>query len=129
MLLDAHNHLHDARLSPWRAEIMEELRGLGIRGAVVNGTRESDWAEVAALAREAPWVMPSFGLHPWHVNARGPEWRESLAAQVFALLAAALARLVSIGGSKGTICPRRWNVSGGSWTSQREKTCPRRFIA
>lgn len=77
-LLDAHNHLHDARLLPWRAEMLAELPTLGVRGAVVNGTREDDWAAVAALAAETPWVTPSFGLHPWHVNARSPEWRERL---------------------------------------------------
>jgi TatD DNase family protein len=82
MLLDAHNHLHDARLDPWRAEIMDALRAIGVAGAVVNGTREGDWESVAALAGNLSWVMPSFGLHPWHVNARTPEWREALAAQV-----------------------------------------------
>ena len=77
-LFDAHNHLHDARLLPWRAEILAELPALGVRGAVVNGTREDDWAAVAALAADTPWVLPSFGLHPWHVNARTPAWRENL---------------------------------------------------
>jgi TatD DNase family protein len=77
-LFDAHNHLHDARLLPWRAEILAGLPSLGVRGAVVNGTREDDWAGVASLAAETPWVIPSFGLHPWHVNARSAAWRESL---------------------------------------------------
>jgi TatD DNase family protein len=77
-LLDAHNHLHDARLLPWRAEILAGLPTLGIRGAVVNGTREDDWDAVASLAAATPWVIPSFGLHPWHVNARTPAWREKL---------------------------------------------------
>ncbi len=84
MLLDAHNHLHDAGLDAWRPEIMQELRRIEIGGAVVNGTREGDWAGVAALARELPWVVPSFGLHPWHVNARTPDWREALVARVSA---------------------------------------------
>ncbi len=73
-LLDAHNHLHDARLLPWRADFLAELPVLGVRGAVVNGTREDDWAAVAALAKSVPWVLPSFGLHPWHVNARSESW-------------------------------------------------------
>jgi TatD DNase family protein len=76
--LDAHNHLHDSRLLPWRADFLSMLPALGIRRAVVNGTREHDWAEVAALAKVTPWVLPSFGLHPWHVNARTPAWRDSL---------------------------------------------------
>jgi len=77
-LFDAHNHLHDARLLPWRAEILAELPALGVRGAVVNGTREDDWAGVTALAATTPWVIPSFGLHPWYVNERTPAWRENL---------------------------------------------------
>jgi TatD DNase family protein len=77
-LFDAHNHLHDARLLPWRAEMLAALPAIGVRGAVVNGTREDDWAEVAALAAATPCVMPSFGLHPWYVNARTPSWRENL---------------------------------------------------
>jgi TatD DNase family protein len=77
-LLDAHNHLHDARLARWRPGILSELHALGICRAVVNGTREDDWAEVASLATAIPWVMPSFGLHPWYVNDRTPGWRENL---------------------------------------------------
>lgn len=78
-LVDAHNHLHDPRLDPWRAEFLAELPALGVRAAVVNGTREDDWPRVAALAAAQPWVIPSFGLHPWHVNARGADWLEKLA--------------------------------------------------
>ena len=77
-LFDAHNHLHDARLLPWRAEMIAELPSLGVRAAIVNGTREDDWADIASLAAATPWVLPSFGLHPWYVNARGPAWREAL---------------------------------------------------
>jgi len=77
-LLDAHNHLHDSRLLRWRSEIIGELPRLDIGRAVVNGTREDDWAQVASLAAEHRWVIPSFGLHPWHVNNRSPAWRENL---------------------------------------------------
>ncbi|MEO6787940.1 MAG: TatD family hydrolase [Chthoniobacteraceae bacterium] len=77
-LFDAHNHLHDARLLPWRSEFLTELPALGVRRAVVNGTREADWPGVAALATQTPWVLPSFGLHPWYVNERSPAWSEAL---------------------------------------------------
>jgi TatD DNase family protein len=77
-LFDAHNHLHDERLAPHRAEILAALAPLNIGGAVVNGTREADWEAVAALARELPWVTPSYGLHPWHAPQRGPRWLEEL---------------------------------------------------
>ena len=83
-MIDAHNHLHDARLVPHRAEIFDALKRLGVTRAVVNGTREDDWPADAALAREHSFVIPSFGLHPWHVAARSPDWlarlRENLDA-------------------------------------------------
>ena len=83
-MIDAHNHLHDPRLAPHLPAILPELARLGITRAVVNGTREDDWPAVAALAREHPWIVPSFGLHPWHVATRSPDWlarlRENLDA-------------------------------------------------
>ncbi len=83
-MIDAHNHLHDARLVPHRPAIFAELARIGVARAVVNGTREDDWPAVAALAREHAWIVPSFGLHPWHVATRSPGWiarlREALDA-------------------------------------------------
>ncbi len=73
-MIDAHNHLHDARLAPHRPAILAALARLGITRAVVNGTREADWAAVSALAEEHAWVLPSFGLHPWHVRERSVDW-------------------------------------------------------
>jgi TatD DNase family protein len=78
MFYDAHNHLQDTRLDPWRAEIMMDLAKSGLAGAVVNGTQESDWQAVADLAQKYSWVHPSFGLHPWFVKKRGPQWYERL---------------------------------------------------
>ena len=89
-MIDAHNHLHDARLIPHRAEIFTALARLGITRAVVNGTREDDWPAVATLARQHPFVLPSFGLHPWHVATRSPDWlarlREKLGANPAAVI-------------------------------------------
>jgi TatD DNase family protein len=81
-MIDAHNHLHDARLEPWRAELLAELPKLGVQRAVVNGTREADWPAVAALAKEQAWVRPSFGLHPWYVKDRSEEWLAKLREQL-----------------------------------------------
>ena len=81
-LLDAHNHLHDARLAPHRMEICVELARLGVTRAVMNGTQESDWAAVADLAREKDWNVPSFGLHPWYVGEHTAGWLEALRAQL-----------------------------------------------
>jgi TatD DNase family protein len=78
MLYDAHNHLHDARLAPHLPAIFDALRPLDLRGAVVNGTREADWDGVAALAAQHSWIIPSFGLHPWQVRTRSPQWLATL---------------------------------------------------
>jgi TatD DNase family protein len=62
-----------------RGDVVQSLTTTGLHCAIVNGTRESDWPAVAALAEKIPWVRPSFGLHPWNVPTRSPEWRETLA--------------------------------------------------
>jgi TatD DNase family protein len=81
-MFDAHNHLQDPRLDPWREAFLRELPRHGVRRAVVNGTRESDWDAVAALARTESWVQPSFGLHPWYVRVRSAHWLEALTSQL-----------------------------------------------
>jgi TatD DNase family protein len=81
-LYDAHNHLQDAWLAPHRAQVFADLARLPLRGAVVNGTAENDWADVAALARAHAFIRPSFGLHPWNVGNATPRWRDTLRRQL-----------------------------------------------
>lgn len=81
-LYDAHNHCHDAWLAPHRGRVFADLASVGVGRAVVNGTCETDWPDVTALAREFPLVLPSYGLHPWDVGNRTPEWQEKLVAAV-----------------------------------------------
>lgn len=76
---DAHNHLQDERFAGRQAELVATARTAGVARMVVNGSCETDWPEVAALAGEFPnFVVPSFGYHPWYVNERTPRWRETL---------------------------------------------------
>jgi TatD DNase family protein len=77
-LFDAHNHLQDAWLTPHRPRVFADLASVGVRQVVVNGTCESDWPDVAALARESPLVLPSYGLHPWDAGNRSPNWQQNL---------------------------------------------------
>ncbi len=70
---DAHNHLQDERLSNAN-DLMAACRAEGVARMVVNGACEADWPAVAALAREFPEVLPSFGYHPWYLHERTPEW-------------------------------------------------------
>lgn len=77
-LYDAHNHLQDAWLQPHRATVFADLAALPLGRAVVNGTEEADWSEVASLAREHAFILPSYGLHPWNLGNASPAWREAL---------------------------------------------------
>jgi TatD DNase family protein len=81
-LYDAHNHLQDAWLTPHRACVFADLASVGIRAAVVNGTCETDWPEVAALCSQPSslnlQLLPSYGLHPWDVGNRTPDWQKKL---------------------------------------------------
>ena len=77
---DVHNHLHDARLADILDDAIAHLTAIGIKGAIANGTSELDWPAVAALAAQTPWVLPSFGLHPWRVPERSSRWKETLTA-------------------------------------------------
>ena len=81
-LYDAHNHLQDAWLAPHRAQVWRDLAAVPLCGAVVNGTCEGDWGDVAQLAREHAFVVPSFGLHPWNVGNASPGWRDALRRQL-----------------------------------------------
>ena len=82
MLYDAHNHLQDAWLTPHRAQVFVDLASIPLARAVVNGTCETDWPEVATLAREHKFVVPSYGLHPWNVGNATPGWRDALLRQL-----------------------------------------------
>ena len=81
-LYDAHCHYQDDWFAPHRARVFADLASAGIRRAVVNGTCETDWPVVAALANEYPLVLPSYGLHPWDAGNRSPDWQKKLLAHI-----------------------------------------------
>ena len=62
-LYDAHNHLQDERLKPYRQRIMVDVAKERIVQMIVNGSSEADWSEVVEMAAY-PQVVPSFGYHP-----------------------------------------------------------------
>ncbi|MCF7784667.1 MAG: TatD family hydrolase [Prosthecobacter sp.] len=78
MLYDAHNHLQDERLDPWREQIIPMLPQTGLAEMIVNGSSEEDWPAVAELAREHAFIRPAFGLHPWYVKERSSQWSDTL---------------------------------------------------
>jgi TatD DNase family protein len=78
IFFDAHNHLQDAALRPYRNEIVTACARLPVTRMVVNGTTEADWPGVASLAGRLPFVLPSFGLHPWYLRSRPDHWTDRL---------------------------------------------------
>jgi TatD DNase family protein len=77
-LVDAHNHLQDERLRPHLAGVLAWYRDHDPVCAAVNGACESDWEDVAQLAETSPFVLPSFGYHPWYISEASGDWREHL---------------------------------------------------
>lgn len=57
---------------------MAACRQTGVVRMVVNGTSPADWPRVLALAQTFPAVLPSFGCHPWHLQALPPDWLDCL---------------------------------------------------
>lgn len=107
-LYDAHNHVQDERLAPNRSQVLEEAIGAGVAGMVVNGAAEDDWPLVLELARANPMIIPSFGYHPWYVQERSPQWRETL-----------LDLLEAIPAGVGEIGLDRW-MKDYDWSAQQE---------
>ena len=77
-LVDAHDHLQDARFAGKQDELVAAAVRTGVVRLVVNGTGEADWQDVADLARRHPQVIPSFGCHPWYLGRRTADWRGRL---------------------------------------------------
>ena len=57
-LYDAHCHYQDARLSSWFADHGEMVEELGIRKAVVNGTKPEDWKDVPKWRQTMDTLFP-----------------------------------------------------------------------
>lgn len=101
-LYDAHQHFHFDPLTPHRAAIVADLQTVGLKQAVVNGTNETEWPVVAALAGEFDWILPSYGIHPWDCGNRSPGWLAGLRARLSAEPLAAV----------GEIGLDRWIIDG-----------------
>ncbi|NBD38942.1 MAG: TatD family deoxyribonuclease [Verrucomicrobia bacterium] len=77
MIVDAHVHLHDARL---RALFAEEPEAVAADVSLLNGTSPRDWAAVAAM-KPPPGrrFYRAFGVHPWKANGElEDDWEDHL---------------------------------------------------
>jgi TatD DNase family protein len=80
--IDAHNHLQDARFID-RETIIRTSRESGIKKCVVNATCENDWSKIEELVAAHPdFIIPAFGIHPWHAHTASPGWQERLSAML-----------------------------------------------
>ncbi|KAF0891449.1 hypothetical protein E2562_009871 [Oryza meyeriana var. granulata] len=77
-LFDAHCHLQDPRVLAVAPSLVRAATAAGVARFAVNGTSEKDWHLVKQMAEEYPSVVPCFGLHPWWVPERSPDWMDSL---------------------------------------------------
>ncbi|XP_044967415.1 uncharacterized metal-dependent hydrolase BUsg_343 isoform X1 [Hordeum vulgare subsp. vulgare] len=77
-LFDAHCHLQDPRIAAAAPSLIRAATASGVARFAVNGTSEKDWHLVKQMAHEHPAVVPCFGLHPWWVPERSPDWMDSL---------------------------------------------------
>ncbi|MHB8996318.1 MAG: TatD family hydrolase [Armatimonadota bacterium] len=74
MLIDAHNHLQEEVLVPYVEGLIDRARAAGVGEMWCNGTAEDDWQDVLDLATAHSDILPFFGLHPWFVKDRSPDW-------------------------------------------------------
>ncbi|KAM0925652.1 hypothetical protein ACQ4PT_004046 [Festuca glaucescens] len=75
---DAHCHLQDPRIAAVAPTLIRAAAVSGVARFAVNGTSEKDWHLVKQMGQEHPAVVPCFGLHPWWVPERSPDWMDSL---------------------------------------------------
>ena len=92
-LYDAHAHLQDTELVPHYLRVFSDLATVGVKRVVTNGSSEADWPGVADLAAAHPFVLPSFGLHPWDAGNRSPAWQENFLAHLDAHPGAAIGEI------------------------------------
>ena len=81
---DAHCHLQDTRLRGAISDILGACRGNHIQRWIVNSTRESDWESVSSLCNSQSGLHPAYGLHPWWIRERTPEWEIRLEKRLHA---------------------------------------------
>ncbi|KAJ3680084.1 hypothetical protein LUZ60_016362 [Juncus effusus] len=77
-LFDAHCHLQDARFAGAAPGLIRTAVDSGVLRFAVNGVSEKDWSVVKEMSDQYACVIPSFGLHPWYVAERSPNWFDSL---------------------------------------------------
>ena len=69
MLIDSHCHLNYKGLVEDQAQVLERARARGVAGFLNISTRQSEWADIVAVAEREPDVWASIGVHPHEADA------------------------------------------------------------
>ncbi|XP_008803332.1 uncharacterized metal-dependent hydrolase YabD [Phoenix dactylifera] len=92
-LFDAHCHLQDPRIANVAPRLIRAALDSGVLRFAVNGVSERDWHIVKQMSDEYPCIVPCFGLHPWYVAERSPDWLRLLKDLFAATPAAAVGEI------------------------------------
>lgn len=100
-LFDAHCHLQDARVLKLSPKLIKETIDTGVVHFAVNGVSEKDWHLVKEMGADYPSVVPNFGLHPWYITERTPNWLNTLKEFLLSTPSAAVGEIGLDKGSTG----------------------------
>ncbi|XP_051125383.1 uncharacterized protein LOC127247543 [Andrographis paniculata] len=99
-LFDSHCHLQDTRILNLAPKLIKETIDTGVMYFSVNGVSEKDWHLVKEMSDEYPSVVPNFGLHPWFISDRTPNWINKLKELLASTPSAAVGEIGIDKGSK-----------------------------
>lgn len=66
--VDAHCHLHFARVARVARPLLQNAKEKGITHFAVNATSPNDFALVCSLAQSDDSVIPFYGVHPYYIQ-------------------------------------------------------------
>ncbi|KAA8515329.1 hypothetical protein F0562_018441 [Nyssa sinensis] len=100
-LFDAHCHLQDPRIFKMTTQLIRTALDSGVVHFAVNGVSEKDWHLVMQMSDQYPCIIPCFGVHPWYVAERTPNWLNTLKECFEATPSAAVGEIGLDKGSRG----------------------------
>ncbi|KAF5450564.1 hypothetical protein F2P56_030899 [Juglans regia] len=100
-LFDAHCHLQDPRILSRAPHLIATAFDAGVVRFAVNGVSEKDWHLVKQMGEKYTSVIPCFGLHPWYVAERTPNWFNTLKECLESTPSAAVGEIGLDKGSRG----------------------------